>query len=299
MQTKVALHLNTLNCGAENEHGSEPYIWPIVIADETGIPQLHVPTTQWAAKVLVNEILAGQSVTIPPEMSLDLAHVLNDKAAGLIVLLVALFEKDSSPLHGSVAVLRHIEERSLAFVRDHLTECRQSSGERGDLRQMLVTRFDLAGAETDALNYLERLGVTVSPGGFDDSVGFTVWTLSGPALAPRYISFNLDSSSERFTLTGYIQLTDLPVSLCQAERDRLAQAEAVVKSLQTQRELLQTQLHHATPQQKPAIVAQITRLSEVDMPAAEAALTDAEVALKRCLDRFDHPHGPTESPAIR
>jgi hypothetical protein len=53
-------------------------------------------------------------------------------------------------MHGSIAVLRHIEERSLAFVNDHLSECRQSSGERGDLRNMLVTRFDLAGAETGA-----------------------------------------------------------------------------------------------------------------------------------------------------
>jgi hypothetical protein len=58
------------------------------------------------------------------------------------------------------------------------------------------------------------------------------------------------------------------------------------------RSMLQTQLHHATPQQKPAIVAQITRPLEVDMPAAKAAL-------KRCLDRFGHPHGPTESPVIR
>ena len=165
---------------------------------------------------------------------------------------------------------------------------------------MLVNRFDLAGAETDALSYLERVAVFLTPGGFDDSVGFTVWTLSGPALAPRDISFALNSSSERFTLTGSIQLTDLPVQLCQAERARVAQALAVVQSLRTQREMLQTQLHHATPQQKPAIVAQIKRLAEVDMPAADAALADAEAALKACTDRFNQPtHGPVEGPVIR
>lgn len=301
MPTKVALRLNTLTCNEETEHGSEPYIWPIVIADQTGFPFpfLYVPAAEWAAKVLVNDIQAGQSVAIPPAMSQALEHVFDNKAAGLIVLIVALFEKDASPMHGSIAVLRHIEERSLAFVKDHLTECRQSSGERGDLRNMLASRFDLAGAETGALSYLEQFGVFLTPGGFDDSVGFTVHTLSGAALAPRNISFALDSSSERFTLTGSIQLSDLPVQLCQAERAAVAHAVAVVQGLRTQRQILQTQLHHATPQQKPAIVAEIKRIGEL-MPAADAALAEAEAALKACLGRFDQPtHGPVEGPVIR
>jgi hypothetical protein len=300
MQTKVALHLDTLSCAEETEHGSEPYIWPIMIADEVGIPQIHVPTAQWEAKVLTNEMRAGQSVAIPPGMDLNLAHLFDDKAAGLIVVIVALFEKDASLQHGSVALIRHIEERSLLFVRERLTDCRQRSGDRGDLRQMLVSRLNPGQAENDALTTSELIKTFLKPGGFDDPVGLTVWTLSGQALTTRNISFDLSAPSERFTLTGTMEVSDVLPPRCQAERDAAARALAVVKSLQTQRALLQAQLHHATPQQKAAIVAQITRLAEVDQPAAELALAEADAALQACLDRFGRgTHGPIDPPVIR
>ena len=68
MPTHVALHLGCLTCGAENEHGPEPYIWPLMIADETGIPFIRTPTPEWAAKVLASEMTAGQSIPIPDGM---------------------------------------------------------------------------------------------------------------------------------------------------------------------------------------------------------------------------------------
>jgi hypothetical protein len=298
MKTRVALHLDTLSCGAENEHGSEPYIWPIMITDEGGIPRVHTPTEEWAAKVLTSEMRAGQSVPIPAGMDLSLVEVFDDKAAALAVMIVILFEKDSTPHHGSVAVLHRVEEISLDFVQQHLAECRQSSGNRGDLRNMLATGITQGVTAKEGLSYYERITTWASSGGFDDSIGLDLWTFSAQGLATRNFSFSLDSLSERFSLTATLQVSNLPTPLCQAQRDEVERAEAVVKSIQTQRELLQTQLHHATPQQKSGIIAQIKRLAEVDEPAAEAALAQAKAALAACLDRFGAgTHSPVE-PAV-
>ncbi len=289
MPTNVALHLGSLTCGAENEHGSEPYIWPLMIADETGIPFIRTPTPEWAAKVLASEMTAGQSILIPTGMDGTLTSAFESPAAGLVVLIVALFEKDSSPRHGSVAVLRHIEDRSLAFVGNHLAECRQSNGDRVDLRNQLASSFDLGGAESDELSLLERATTRLSSGSFDDSVGFAFMTFSGPALVDRSFDFNLNSSSEQWSLSAALQVSRTFV-LCRAERDAAAAAQAVVQGLQTRRATLQDQLHHATPQQKPTIVDQITHIAEVELPAAEAALAQAEAALQACLARFE-THG--------
>jgi len=298
MPTKVALHLGTLSCGAETEQGSEPYVWPIMIAEEGGVFQTHVPPTEWAAKVLVSEMVAGQSIPIPSGMDSTLAHVFENKGAGLVAFVVVLFEKDSSPEHGSVAVLRYIEERSLAYVKDHLGEFRQSSGERGDLRYQLALILDPGAAESAELSWLESAVTYVSPGGFDDSVGLSVWALSGGAITDRTITFNLSSSSELFLLTGNLGLSIPPVDLCRAERAAVAQAKAVVQGLQGRRAALQQELQHATPQQKPAIVAAINKINQVELPAAEAALAAAEAALEACVDRFGRPTAPLDNPVI-
>ena len=81
-----------------------------------------------------------------------------------------------------------------------------------------------------------------------------------------------------------------------AEPDALAHAEAVVKGLQLQRQSLQEQLHHATPQQKPAFIDMIAKIAEVDLPAAEAEVLAAKAALEACEANF--PHGPLDSPVI-
>ena len=296
MPTKVALELDTLSCVQETEDGSEPYIWPIVIAEEAGVTTQHVPHDDYAAIALASNIRAGQSVAVPQGMDSFLFHTFNNVSTGLAVILVALFEKDASPRHGSIAVLRHIEDRSRQFVQDRLAEFRQSSGQRDDLRNALIARFDLAGAERDALSITERAVTAIMPGGFDDSIDFKVFAFSGPALTGRNISVPLNRASDRFTLTARIQLSTVLPPRCQAERDAVAQAEAVVRGLQGQRHALQEQLHHATPQQKPAIIDAIQRIAEVDLPPAEAALEQAEAALRACEERFHH--GPILDPVV-
>jgi hypothetical protein len=284
MKTRVALRLKTLTCIEESEHGSEPYFWPIMITQETGAPRLHVPTQEWEGKVLANEMKAGQTIPIPAGMDLNLVEVFDSKSTGLVVFLMVLFEKDQLPREGSLAALHHVEEKALELVTQKLTECRAMSGERVELTNELMDRLDLKGAVTDALSYYELAKVYSRPGGFDDALGFILWTLSGQALTPGDITFNLRQIGERFLLKATLDVTVTLPPVCQAERDAAAHALAVVKGLQGQRAALQNELHHATPQQKPTIVAAITRINDVDLPPAEAALAQADAALKACLD---------------
>lgn len=297
MKTRVALRLKSLRCITEAEHGSEPYLWPIMITQETGAPRMHVPTQEFQARVLANEMAAGQSVPIPAGMDLNFAEVFDNKATGLVVFVIMLFEKDNLTHKGRVAACRHVEEKSLEIVGQKLAECRQSSGERADLTNALIDRLDIGSAVKDAMSYLE-IGTAYSlPGGFDDAIGIILWTLSGDAFVPRDISFDVRSSSERFLLEARLEIAISLPPVCQNERDAAAHALAVVKGLQGQRASLQTQLHHATPQQKAGIIAAIKRINEVELPPAQAALAQAETALSVCLSAHDIG-GPLDDPVL-
>jgi hypothetical protein len=258
-----------------------------MITHDSGTPRLHVPTQDWEARILANEMKAGQSVAIPAGMDLNFAEVFEDKGATLVVFVIALFEKDNLTKKARVAAFRHVEEKALELVGQKLAECRQSSGERVDLTNALIDKLDLETAVKDAMSYLEIGTAYALPGGFDDALGIILWTLSGQALTARDISFSLRQSSERFALTARLEVAITLPPVCQNERDAAAHALAVVKGLQNQRAVLQQQLHHATPQQKPGIIAAITRINEVELPPAEAALAQADAALKACLDNHN------------
>ena len=168
MKTRVALRLNSLRCIEESEHGSEPYFWPIMITHETGAPRIHVPTNDYAPRVLADEMKAGQSVPIPPGMDMNFAELFDNKSAALVVFAIVLFEKDNLTNKARLAAFRHVEEKALEMVSEKLAECRQSSGERIDLTNELIGRLDITTAVKDAMSYYE-IGTSYSlPGGFDD-----------------------------------------------------------------------------------------------------------------------------------
>jgi len=296
MPTGVAWKLDRLICIKETEHGSEPYLWPIIIAEEGGSLQVAMPVPEYAAVPLAFEVHAGQSVPLPAGMDSTLTVLFENRANVLLVLVVVLFEKDASPLKGSLAVLKHIQEKAMEFVSSHLSECRQVNGDRGDLRNQLALRFDLAGAETDALEVREIANTLRKPGRFDDSVGLAFWTFSGSGLVGRGLDIALDSNTERFTLISSMQVSTVLPDRCRAQRDAVTQAKARVSGLHGMRAGLQQMLQHATPQQKPQIIASMENV-EAQIPAAEAALAAAEQALKSCQDTFSPPV-PSEGPVI-
>ena len=297
MKTRVALRLNSLTCVEESEHGSEPYLWPIMITHETGALRILVPNSEWAAKVLANEMTAGKTAPIPAGMDMNFVEVFDNKAAALVVFVLMLFEKDNLTNKARVAAFRHVEEKALELVGQKLAECRQSSGERVDLTNALIDKLDIETAVKDAMSYIEIGDAYSSLGGFDDALGVLVWTLSGQALVAKDITFNLRQTSERFLLNAKLEVSITLPPVCQNERAAAAQALALVQGLRGQRDSLQHQLHHATPQQKPQLIAAIKRINEVDLPPAEAALAQAEAALAACLSAHDFD-GPLDDPIL-
>ena len=155
MKTRVALRLQTLRCIEESEHGSEPYLWPIMITQEVGALHMHVPTQDFEAVALADEMKAGQSVSIPAGMDLNFVEVFESKAAALVVFVMVLFEIDNLTHKARVAAFRHVEEKALELVGEKLADCRVKSGERVDLTNALIGKLDLETAVKDAMSYYE------------------------------------------------------------------------------------------------------------------------------------------------
>jgi hypothetical protein len=289
MKAKVALRLSSLDCLSEAEQGSQPYIWPMMIVEEGGAPRMYVPDDEWADFLLAGSIKSRESAAIPQGMSKNFVHFFDERGAALVVLVVVLFEKEGAETD-AIWVLRYLQSTALTFVSDHIAEFRQRSGERRELRDLYSSAIDVRRVQrltqgTVAAYAHERL---------DQLMGISFWAFSGAGLKSEDITFNLSSPIERFTVAGRMDVMPILPSRCDGQREAVTHCEMVIKGLQGQRASLQSQLHHATPQQRAGLIAAIARIAQVDMPAAEAALAEAQTALDSCLlneNRVDTPPG--------
>jgi hypothetical protein len=119
----------------------------------------------------------------------------------------------------------------------------------------------------------------------DDNLGFTyrAFRASEQEIVPQTFDFpeiaNEDSSN-RFVLSGALAIDPLPsdpVDTCAAERAAVEAKKDEIASLHTRVRLFLDELHHAIPQQKPALVA------EIEATNAEVAEAEAELpALQEC-----------------
>lgn len=75
-----------------------------------------------------------------------------------------------------------------------------------------------------------------------------------------------------------------PVAIdpCQAEVDRLNEAQQAVAGINAEIEALQSELSTASPGDKPGILKEIRRLRQQDLREAMAALDEARRALQAC-----------------
>lgn len=125
----------------------------------------------------------------------------------------------------------------------------------------------------------------------DDIVGFVYKLFTATDATHSDIKFQYfdfpeitSGSSNRFTLTGRLSLGPIPtppVDLCAAQRAALKAKTDEIHSLQTRITLLQNQLQHASPQQKAAIVREITATGDL-LTQAEAQLPALQTALDAC-----------------
>ncbi len=140
----------------------------------------------------------------------------------------------------------------------------------------------------------------------DDNLGFVYKTFTDSEIQFQYFDFpeiKSGGSSNRFVLSGGLSLGPVPstpVDLCATQRAAVKAKNEEINSLHTRLLLLQDQLHHATPQQKAAIVAEINETNAF-ITQAEAQLPMLQAKLDSCLShdhRHDHPGGVVIDPTI-
>jgi hypothetical protein len=90
-------------------------------------------------------------------------------------------------------------------------------------------------------------------------------------------------SPNEYEIQGRLEVRpDFPVDRCQPQVDAVQAAQGAVNSVLANIRQLQDDLQNASPSEKPAINREIKRLREEELPAARAALAEAQSALQAC-----------------
>jgi len=301
---RINLTLTELRCLAQSEgsEGSEPYLWTTFFAFggerlpfQTGNLSMITPAYDAFRTEFPNGMKAGQAVPVPPfiasaSFDIDLDTAPKPKMIGCIAVLM---EEDSTP-QSSIVLGRIAYSKEIEAQLDALVDKRIQSANYGPLTDAEINtiRSNVKSKVEDAIGSNQSIWDFFR--NQDDNIGFTHALFKYPVTDPtteseiKFQYFDLPeitSGSDRFTLTGRLSLEAVPtapVVLCKAQRDALKAKNDEISSLQTRKTLLQDQLHHATPQQKSAIIAQIRETSEL-IDQAEGQILGLQAALESCM----------------
>ncbi|MGB5560038.1 MAG: hypothetical protein WBN04_18750 [Paracoccaceae bacterium] len=307
---RVTLQLTELRCLAQSEggSGSEPYLWTTFFAFgaeqlpfQSGPLGVITPAYDAFRTEFPDGIRAGQAVPVPVFVAsagfdMDLEAAPRPKLIGCIAVLM---EEDSTP-HDSIVLGRIAYSKEIEAQLNELARKRILEGTLGGLTE----------AEIEAVRKGVKSKVEAAVGsnqGFfdlfrnqDDTLGFTFKTFAFPVDNPatdaeiRFQFFDFPEigigTTDRFVLSGRLSLGPVPkppIVICAAQRAALDAKREEITSLQTRVQLLQTQLVHAAPGAKAALVAQITE-TNTQITMEEALLPALQAALDACLGHQMH-----------
>jgi hypothetical protein len=308
---RVTLRLRELRCirQSEGSDGSEPYLWVTYFAFgaqplpfQTGPMATITPAYDAFRTEFPDNMKAGQVTHVPPflatasfDMDLELAH----KLVGCIAVLMEEDETpDSSIILGRIAYSKEIDKQL-----NDLAKKRILSGDLGPVTNAEINAIKSAvlAKVKDAIGSNQSIWNVFT--NQDDNLGFTYKAFTDSEIQFQYFDFPeivSDDSKDRFVLSGGISLGPVPtdpVDLCATPRAALNAKKDEITSLQHRVTMLQDELHHATPQQKPAIIAEIKETNSL-ITQDEAELPALQAALDSCISRL-HDHlrdvniGPT------
>jgi hypothetical protein len=297
---RVTLRLTELRCITQSEGsgGSEPYLWVTYFAlgaqplpFQQGPMATITPAYDAFRTDFPDGVTAGQVMIIPPFLataSFDIDLEEDHKLVGCIAVLMEEDETpDSSIILGRIAYSKEIDKQLNDLIHQRL-----SSGDFGP-----VTDDELRSIRAGVQAKVEEaVGSNQTIWNFftnqDDNLGFTFRGFADSEIQFQYFDFpeiTSDSSSDRFVLSGGLSIGPIPtdpVDLCATQRAAVNAKKNEVASLQGRVTLLQDQLHHATPQQKSAIVAEINATNDL-ITQAEGALPALQAALDACQHQHD------------
>lgn len=311
---RITLTLDRVICVSESEHGSEPYLWPVLaLLDDQAVVRAERIRSEDSHLVMAREMRAGQEVAVPAgarvtTAAADLSHLL------AVVVLVAVMEADDVPAYAMEAGYR-------AFVQEvpsalnfrtllSLSELQRELDAATDPAEKARIQTEITAVKTQVRNQLNTAAtaavrstmtwidkIRVALGSADSLVGSVSTSFSaspGQALVipPTRLELTAgDGRGNEFRLIGSIKAQPNPIDLCQVERTAVREARDRLRGLNAQLRMLQNELVHASPGAKPGIRQSIERLGPI-IAAAEQALRDAEAQLAACTARPIPPFDP-------
>ncbi len=305
---RVTMHLTELRCITQSEGsgGSEPYLWVTYFAlgvdplpGQTGVVATNTPAYDAFRMEFADGVRAGQAIPVPPFLAygtfdIDLDLNLDYRKVGCIAVLM---EEDATPqssiVLGRIAYAKEIENQLNLLANKRIQTADNgpiTDDELKAIREAVTAKVEAAiGSNQSIWDFFRDQ---------DDATGFTyaaysnaeIKTLAESASRSMPMTFgeiSNKSGSDRYALSGIVSIAALPrapVDLCATERAAVNAKEQEIHWLQARRTVLQLELQNAAPQNKGAIVDEITATNEA-ITLAEGELTPLKAALDACVDR--------------
>ena len=297
---RVTVRLTKLRCITQSEGsgGSEPYLWVTYFAlgaeplpFQQGPMATITPAYDAFRADFPNNVKAGQVMTVPPFLataSFDVDLEGEHKLVGCVAVLMEEDETpDSSIVLGRIAYSKEIDKQLNDLVHKRLV-----SGDFGPItdEELRAIKAAVQGKVEQAVGSNQTIWNVFT--NQDDNLGFTYRGFMDSEIAGQNFDFpeiKNDNSSNRFVLSGELSIRSIPVEpvdLCATQRAAVAAKKSEIAALQGRVTMLQNELHHATPQQKSGIVAEIKATNDL-IAQAEGELPALEAALDSCQHRHD------------
>lgn len=296
MSTDAIIILERLRCIRESDGTghSEPYIWPVLlwIDDNTlatpALVGVTAPALGNARVVIKNDMRAGQTADIPTSVGVLRVRFEDNLTIRRLILAVALWEEDETPEAAMRAGFQAFSSELRAAVADNLFALSQASDEEQDaIIAAIKTRVSnrVRSAIENGLTGCQKARVFVGTLNLDDIIDSAFKSFPDLFPAPVTLTFRAGSSNV-YQIQGKLEVRRVRVDRCQAQVDAVKAAQSVVDGIDAEIKALQTELQHASPGEKPFIIAEIKRIREEELADAMAALDGARRALSICRSRL-------------
>jgi hypothetical protein len=292
VETQISLSLDKLTCHREDDGqfaGSEPYIWPALIAFNTlsGLEFGQAfPETKNARIVIRDGIEGGDSASIPPEVGELSLKLISAAAPKLkILVLVLLFEEDANTLESMRAGFEAFKQQLLGalILATNAGTKDPSSAEIEALKSSLSEK--ITAAVTAKLSTSDKIRIGIF--GQDELLG-TEFVLRPGRNSNIFLTYGDPFFGDRFSISGRLTVQPeelLPPDRCANFQSDLTKANEALNRLLRSLRKLQAELRTASAQDKPRLIIEIEEFKEGEITNAQKVLDAARTALAACRAR--------------
>ena len=298
MARDAVVVLHNLECISQQDNipdklaGQAPYIWPVLMwIDDTTLsdPSLLVdgtiPGLADSRVVLQAGMRPGDTASIPYPQG-TLGHRFEDNlVTGQLLLAVLVWVQHDTPGEAVWAGCKAFSSAMRAAAAANLGPLANPATRQQTIQ---IIQGSVAGsvdtAIRDALSWTQKVEVAIGAMHLDEVIGSDFNFFPDLTAADFTLSMS-DTSGNSYAVPGGLRVRVPAVDLCQAQADQVTAKQASVDGINNQIITLQVQLQHASPAEKPYIVADIVQASK-DLAVAQHDLADARTALKACRDHW-------------